>query len=175
MTLTEPQLGERVRGGMRAWVGLWIALVVVQAILLFNNAAVDSFAWRATRWFVGDQDAYRWVEYKTAHAGEANAAFYDHVDPPMTRVVNGVVQARFYNRTEKVWRLFRDLGEPYLTVVLIVGVCLYDRRGWKAGGMLLAGTGAAGLIGGLIRMTGGRFRPIETGWGKSVGVLVRVS
>ncbi|MGN6367210.1 MAG: phosphatase PAP2 family protein [Phycisphaerae bacterium] len=163
MTLTEPQLGQGVRGRTGAWVGLWIALVVVQAVLLWNNAALDSLAWRSTRWFTGDQDAYKWAKFKEAHAGEPNAPFWERVDPPFTREVKGVVQARFYNRTEKWWRLFRDLGEPELTVVLLATVILLDRRRWKAGVMLLAGTGAAGLLGALIRMTGGRYRPIETG------------
>ncbi|HUO10220.1 MAG TPA: phosphatase PAP2 family protein [Phycisphaerae bacterium] len=154
MTVTEPQLGVGKRVRWDAWLVLWVGLVLVQSVLLLNDARLDSLAWRVTRWFTGDQDAYKWVEYKAAHAAELNAPFYDRIDPPM--------RGRFYTRTEKVWRLFRDLGEPYLTVVLIVAVSIYDRRRVKAGVMLLAGTCAAGLFGALIRMTGGRFRPIET-------------
>jgi membrane-associated phospholipid phosphatase len=154
MTVAEPQLTEQVQTRWKAWATLWIALVVVQAVLLANNAALDSLAWRTTRWFTGDQDAYKWTEYKAAHVAELNPPFYDQTDPPM--------RARFYTRTEKVWRLFRDLGEPYLTVVLIAAVAIYDRRRWKAGAMLLTATCAAGLLGALIRMTAGRYRPIET-------------
>ncbi len=163
MTAMESELlsavGKRPRWGW--WIVLWVGLLVAQFVLLGNNAAIDTFAWRATRWFVGDQDAYKWAAYKQEHGGEPNGAFYTRVDPPMTRMIAGEPVARFYTRTEKVWRLFRDLGEPYLTVALLAVVVIYDRRRWRAGAMLLAGTTAAGGLGALIRMTSGRFRPIE--------------
>jgi membrane-associated phospholipid phosphatase len=146
------------------WVILWALLAVVQVTLLSNNAALDSLAWRTTRWFCGDDPPYSWAEYKAAAATQPNPAFYQRLEPPM--------HARFYKRTEKFWRLLRDLGEPYLTGVLILVVCIYDRRRWKAGLIFLIATGVAGGISTLIRMIGGRFRPDFTD-GQNIWELFR--
>ena len=142
---------------------LLILFVVAEAALLANDAALDSLAWRTTRWVMGDQDAYGWGAYKHAHEGEANAPFYQRVDPPMTKKTADPkkegIEARLYTRTEKFWRLFRDLGEPEMAVILVAVVIVFDRRRWKAGVMLGVAVGAAGAAGMLIRAVTGRLRP----------------
>jgi membrane-associated phospholipid phosphatase len=143
----------------RLWIILWSILALSQITLLANNAALDSLAWRSTRWFLGDNPPYNWAEYKFKNAAQPNAPFYQRVDPPMTKTKNGIPEARVYKRTEKFWRLMRDLGEPYMTALLIAVVVIYDRRRWKAGAILLTATALAGGISTLIRVLGGRFRP----------------
>ena len=149
---------------MKSRTVIWLVIfVLAEGVLLANNAALDTWAWRTTRWFMGDQDAYSWGRHKAAHAGEAGAPFYDRVDPPMTRRTSDPrknnLDAKLYSRTEKFWRLFRDLGEPQMTAILVVVVVLYDRRGLKAGAILAGAAALAGGAGMLIRATAGRLRP----------------
>lgn len=148
--------------GWRPWLIVWAILFAVQVVLLSHNAALDTAAWRATRWLVGDQDAYHWAAYKAQHGDDPHAPFYARIDPPFTTVKNGQPVAGFYKRTESLWRLLRDLGEPSLTLVLMVLVWVYDRRGWKAAVLLFAGSGLAGGLGALVRALSGRFRPVAT-------------
>ncbi|HVX87094.1 MAG TPA: phosphatase PAP2 family protein [Phycisphaerae bacterium] len=142
--------------GWGAWALLWVALVIVEAVLLANHAAADTWAWRATRWFMGDQDAYVAATYEAAHepANAATAPFYDRVPSPM--------HGRVYKRTENFWRLFRDMGEPYIIVGLMAILWIYDARGWRAAVTLLVAGAVAGGIGALIAVTAGRYRPIVT-------------
>ncbi len=139
--------------GWKAWLILWMLFAVAEAALLANNAALDTLAWRTTRWFMGDQDAYRWDATKAAHAADADAPFYYRVDPPL-------LHGRLYKRTESLWRVCRDFGEPFMTVVLMAAVLVYDqRRRWRASLILFSAAASAGLLGGLIRMISGRYRP----------------
>jgi membrane-associated phospholipid phosphatase len=133
---------------------LWVGLILVEGVLLLNNAAVDTWAWKGTRWFVGDQDAFVVKDYQALHPPPAGAPFYERWESPM--------RGRFYKRTEKLWRLFRDMGEPYIVVGVMLIVWVYDRRGWKAAMMVLASAACAGGSGALIAVTAGRFRPIVT-------------
>ncbi len=130
--------------------------MVVEALLLANHAAADTWAWRTTRWFTGDQDAFVAADYHAAHLPTvaATAPLYDRLPSPM--------QGRFYKRTEKLWRLFRDLGEPYIIVGLMAILWTYDPRRWKAALILLASGALAGGVGALIAVTAGRYRPIVT-------------
>ena len=150
--------------GLKGWLLLWTLFIVAEAALLANNAYLDTLAWRTTRWVMGDQDMYKWGEYKKLHAADADAPFYARVDPPLTRVTDTtqgpLYEGRLYHRTEILWRVLRDLGEPMTTVILFFVVCIYDqRRRWRAGAILASGTIAAGLLGTLVRITTGRFRP----------------
>jgi membrane-associated phospholipid phosphatase len=156
-----PLLARRSRA--LPWLILWALLIMSQVALLANHAALDTLSWRATRWFIGDQDAYRWNDYKAwypiKHPGEP-VPFYARINPPWTRVLaGGRLEARIYKRTEFLWRVLRDLGEPATTALVIALVVLYDRRRWKAGLIVLAGTASAGLLGWLIRALAGRYRP----------------
>lgn len=141
-------------GGWRGWVVLWVVLAVLEGALLFNNGAADTWAWQATRWFVGDQDAFVVKEYQALHPPTATSPFYARMESPM--------HGRFYKRTEKFWRLFRDMGEPYIVIGVMAIVWIYDRRRWKAAAMVLAGAACAGGLGALIGVTAGRYRPIVT-------------
>jgi membrane-associated phospholipid phosphatase len=140
-------------------------VIVLQIVLLANNAAVDTFLWRSTRWVMGDQDAYSWGKYKAEHAQDVargGAPFYMRVDPPWTRVGDGgILQGRIYKRTEIFWRVMRDLGEPVMTGLVILIVWVYDRRREKAALMVLAATVLTGIAGWLIRALAGRWRPIN--------------
>ena len=143
---------------------MWVALVAIQAILLADNAALDCWLWKGTRWAMGDQDAYQWTKYKALHAGDAGAGLFERNDPPL--------RGRLYKRTEPIWRLFRDLGEPVTTIMLIALVWIYDRRQWRAAALLAAATIGSGVVGELVRVVAGRHRPIETG-GANVWALGR--
>lgn len=156
-----PALAAR-RARVWAWVLLWLLVAAAQGVLLANNAALDTLLWRSTRWLMGDQDAYKWDAYKKAHAGDANAPFYERIDPPWTRVAaDGTLQGRIYKRTEVIWRVMRDLGEPVMTGLIILLVWIYDPRRWKAALMVAVATAGTGLLGWLIRATAGRYRPIN--------------
>lgn len=150
-----PELAEKPRGcccGLKACLLLWALLFVSEAALLANDAALDSLSWRTTRWVMGAQDAYTWEKTQAQHAAQPAAPFYYRLDPPM--------HSRLYKRTEKLWRVLRDLGEPVTTIILFAAVCLYDqRRRWRAGAVLASATITAGLLGTLVRMIGGRYRP----------------
>jgi membrane-associated phospholipid phosphatase len=118
---------------------------------------------------MGDQDAYSWGKYKSAHAqdvAQGNAPFYMRIDPPWTRTITAAdgttsLQGRLYKRTEIFWRVMRDMGEPVMTGLVILVVWVYDRRRGRAALMLLAATTLTGLAGWLIRAVGGRYRPIN--------------
>ena len=162
---TVPELATTPRYSWQAWGILWGIVIVLQVILLANNAAMDTFLWRSTRWVMGDQDAYSWGKYKAEHAAEVaqgGAPFYMRVDPPWTRTNDaGVLQGRIYKRTEIFWRVMRDLGEPVMTGLVILIVWVYDRRKQKAALMVLAATVLTGLAGWLLRALAGRYRPIN--------------
>jgi len=163
MATETPELRSRksVPFSLRLWLIGWGLVLAAVIALLAGGAALDTFAWRTTRWFMGDQDAYSWQQTKATHQGEPDAPFYYRVDPPVTRMgPDGQVQARLYNRTEKLWRIFRDLGEPYLTIILLATVWIYDRRRqWRAPVILLSATLVSGAVSSLLRMTAGRLRP----------------
>jgi membrane-associated phospholipid phosphatase len=138
--------------GLKGWLLLWTLLFVAEVALLANNAALDSLSWRTTRWVMGDQDAYTWEKTRAQHTAQPAAPFYYRLDPPM--------HSRLYKRTEKLWRVLRDLGEPVTTLILFAAVCLYDqRRRWRAGAVLASAAIIAGLLGTLVRMISGRYRP----------------
>jgi membrane-associated phospholipid phosphatase len=147
-----------------------VLVLVALAALLINDGRGDTSAWRATRWLMGSQDAYQWETYKRTPA--PGVAWYRTVEPPL--------HGGLYKRTEKIWRVLRDLGEPLVTVVLLAAVWIYlpDRRRplaaaaplreggagpicgrWRASAALLAATLLAGGVGALIRFSTGRLRP----------------
>jgi membrane-associated phospholipid phosphatase len=159
--LSAPALVQRAKAAWRPWIVLWSVTAFLQILLLMNNASLDTFLWRTTRWVTGDQNAYKWDAYKKEHAADVDAPFYTRVDPPWTRMIDGTLQGRIYKRTETFWRVMRDPGEPVMTGLIVLIVCIYDRRGIRAGLLLLAATSVAGLLGWLIRASAGRFRPIN--------------
>ena len=158
----------------KAWAFLWAITALLQALLLANNAGLDTFLWRSTRWFMGDQDAYRWNDYKITHADDpAPLPFYMTLNPPLTRAnksidsstahwasSDGYLEARVYKRTEIFWRVLRDLGEPVMTTLIVAVVWIYDRRRWKAAAILIAAAAGTGAISWFIRALAGRYRPI---------------
>ena len=107
------------------WLTLWAILIVIEALLLSNHAAADTWCWRTTRWVMGDQDAYVAANYRASQMAAATTPatepFYIRDPSPF--------RARLYHRTENMWRLFRDLGEPYMLIGVIALVWIYDRRG----------------------------------------------
>src|ERR1700761_855334 len=146
----------------RGWMILWVIVGIAEVLLLANNAAVDTYLWRSVRWFYGDQDTYRWAKYHAAHAGDAGPLpFYMTRPPPLTRTLaDGTVQARMYMVTEPYWQILKSFGDTFMIVIVIAAVIFSDRRRWKAGAIMVAGTAAAGGLGALIRIIGGRFRPV---------------
>jgi len=146
---------------MASWIVLWAVVIVSQFALLVNNASMDTFWWRTTRWFTGNQNNYRWDDYKKRYAEDKDAPFYYRVNPPLTRALeDGSLEARVYKRTETLWRLLRDLGEPITTLLVIILVAIYDRRGSRAAMLVIYVTAVTGLASWVLRATAGRFRPI---------------
>jgi membrane-associated phospholipid phosphatase len=165
ITSSDHPLPALARARAYPWFLLWGLLIVCEAVLLANHAALDSLLWRTTRWFTGDQDAYRWndykIEYPKKHPGVTAIPFYARIDPPLTRAEpNGYLLARFYKHTEGIWRVFRDLGEPVTTALVIALVWIYDRRRWKAALIVLVAAASTGALSWLIRAAAGRYRPV---------------
>ena len=162
------------RPNWRWWAILWGITALLQIMLLANNATLDTFLWRTTRWFVGDQDAYQWNDYKMEHANDPEPRpFYMTVNPPWTRPTkvtkfppsqwatpDGYLVAKIYKRSEIFWRVLRDLGEPVMTALIIAIVWIYDRRTWKAAMVVLLSAAGTGALAWFIRAVGGRYRPI---------------
>jgi membrane-associated phospholipid phosphatase len=131
---------------------LWAITLPLLVILFWNNAQLDTYLWRAVRWNMGSQDAYQWSTYKTP---------VDQITPdtPWYHLGHPPFNAHLYARTEKIWRILRDMGEPQMTVVLLFVVGIYHRKKWRAALTLLASTLFAGGIGTLIRFSTSRLRP----------------
>lgn len=140
---------------------LWLVIAAAVTCLLWNNAALDTNAWLATRWFMGSQDTYDWNTLKVPDPAPAGTPWYYRGDPPL--------HGRLYNRTEKTWRLLRDFGEVQLTLVLFIAIWIFDRTGWRAALTFAAATSAAGLAATLIRVIAGRLRP--NGMSESTGLF----
>lgn len=137
---------------LRRWLLGLVLVGAALAALLAKDAALDSLLWRSTRWFMGSQDAYVWAKEKLDPQVHPTAPFYKICEPPL--------HGKLYKRTENFWRLFRDLGEPHMTFLLLVIVWVYDRRrAWRAPLILLAATALPGVLSAVIRYTGGRLRP----------------
>src|SRR3954465_12580988 len=87
------------------WIVLWVAFAAIEALLLANNAAVDSMAWRATRWFVGDREYYTWAEYHAQHVEDTRVGWFAQTPPPLG--------SKLYQRTQKIWEIAKTFGEPW--------------------------------------------------------------
>lgn len=173
-TALQNRLSPARRWTWRGWTLLWGITAVLQVILLSNNAALDTFLWRTTRWFIGDQDAYRWNDYKVLHAHDPDPRpFYETVNPPWTRPTkvtdapksqwaspDGYLRAKFYDRMESFWQVLRDLGSPVATALIVVIVWIYDRRKWRASLVVVCAAAGTGALSWFIRALAGRYRPI---------------
>jgi hypothetical protein len=137
---------------LRHFVVLWLIVAGLEGILLTNNGAADSFLWRTTRWAMSDQGTYVWADIKQPPA--PGIPFYQTAEPPL--------HAQFYKKTEKFWRMLRDMGEPFCTAILLATLAVYDRRRWKASVILLASAIGTSLVAELIRCITGRLRPDGT-------------
>ncbi len=138
------------------WI-LWAGLALVESVLLWNNAALDSYAWRSTRWFFGDQGKYTYqanAERLATQPGYAvgdDRAFFDRVTPWSNKL---------FKRTESIWRVLRTAGEPAFIAILAVGLLIFDqRRRWHSAAILIAASSSAGVISWLVRAVSGRYRP----------------
>lgn len=144
-----PRLSATATPGLRHFIVLWLIVAALEGLLLAQGAKLDSLLWRTTRWVMGDQDEYAWA--KVRQAPDSGASFYRTTAPPL--------HSTLYKKTENLWRILRDMGEPHCTVILLVVVALYDRRRLKASALLLASAAGASGVGELIRCVSGRLRP----------------
>ena len=135
----------------RSWFILWCIVLALEILLLVNHAMLDSSAWLATRWFVGDGDHYTWADYSARHAADEHPAFYMRSPPPM--------HSRFYARTQRFWEILRDFGEPWMTAILVLALLFLYRRPIVAAGSTIIATTVAGGLSALIRVVAGRTRP----------------
>jgi membrane-associated phospholipid phosphatase len=157
-TLVTPALAQAARKRpWQRWLWLWVVVVACEVLLLAFNGAADTQVWRVTRWAMGDVDKsfYSWADYQQKHAGEVDAPFYMRVPPPL--------KSRIYAKTSRLWSVLKSFGEPWMTVVIVCGIWVYDRRRWRAGaGMAAVAASLAGGLGALIRSADGRVRPTHT-------------
>ncbi len=128
---------------------LWLVVGVLEGALLAQHAFIDSYLWNTTRWLMGDQDQYAWSDVKQSPSDFV--PFYLSVDPPL--------ESHLYKKTENVWRLLRDMGEPDMTVLLLFIVGIYNSRRVAGSAIFLASTTGASLFSELIRCVTGRLRP----------------
>ncbi len=154
------------RAGWRGWVLLWGLVMACEIVLLANNAALDTYLFRITRWTFGQVDStpYRWPTYEAAHRNDADRPFYVRVTPPMN--------ANLYHRYDRLWNVFKAFGEAWMVGILLWLVALYDRRRW---GAALMGLSAVALAGGamwLLAATAGRSRPTNSD-GANVWAILR--
>lgn len=119
--------------------------------LLMNNGHLDTYLFRATRWYFGDQNTYRWNAYRLP-ADTPGAPWY-RTDPPPE---DGLM----FEKTRLFWIYMRQMGETWVTVFLAILVAFYNRRGWKAAALVAMVTSLTGLASTLIRITAGRMRPM---------------
>jgi len=125
--------------------------ILAEIILLSFNASADSFLWHATRWFMGDQDAYSW---QLIHAGAAN---FPHA--PWWRTMTPPFGSRLYHDTETNWRVLRDVGVPAEVILIMILVWMYDPAGLRALLLILGGVLGAGVVDILVKSVCGRMRP----------------
>lgn len=138
----------------RPWIiGVSLAVLAVVGLLSFDGY-VDTQAWRFTRWVMGTQERYDWQAYKMDGETNPEAPWYQRWEAPLG--------GKLYEKTEKMWRILKDMGEPQITVFLLAVVWLYDRRRFKAAVLLGTSTAAAGVVAALLRFPLGRLRPTGT-------------
>ena len=127
-------------------------ILAAEVALLSFNARLDRFAWRATRWLMGNQNPYRWQAVRLNPVRHPNAPWWRTLTPPM--------HSRLYHRTESEWRVLRDVGEPGEVLFICVFIWFYDPAGWKAAALTLGGVLGAGAVSELVKAIAGRIRPI---------------
>ncbi len=136
---------------LRNWLLLWGAVILAEVLLLADNAALDTWLWRVTRWFVGDRDFYNWTQYHALHATDAVTPFYMTLEPPL--------HASLFKHTQHFWEVLRTFGEPWMTVLILLLLIVYGRRGWRTACIAAIAILSAGGLGALIRIITGRTRP----------------
>ncbi len=127
-------------------------VAIAEVLLLSNNARLDTAAWRATRWFMGDQQPYSWADVKL------NAK--THPDAPWWRTTPPPLHSSVYHHSENFWRILRDIGEPEEVLFICLLLIVYDPAGFKSAGMLLGSVLGAGAVSELFKCVFGRLRPI---------------
>ena len=132
-----------------------LGIVAVAEILLLSfNAQLDTMAWRATRWFMGDQHPYSW------QAVRLNPK--THPDAPWWRTVTPPFHSQLYHQTEGTWRALRDVGVPAEVIFICLLVWVYDPVRWKGAAIMLSSILGAGAVSEAFKSVCGRVRPIGT-------------
>lgn len=133
------------------WAFFVLFFLFVIGSLLMSNAELDTYFFRATRWYFGDQNTYTWRAYRLPPE-TPGAPWYRTTEPPY----NG----QLFQHTRLFWVYMRQMGETWVTVFLAALVAFYNRRGWKAAVLVAMVTTLTGLASTLIRLTAGRMRPM---------------
>lgn len=132
--------------------GIFSALAVLAiAVLLWNHAHLDSEAWRATRWFMGDNKSYSWQSVAVDPVQHPDAPWYYRINPPK--------QSQFYQKNERTILIFRTWAEPLTLVLIGAALVIYSRYRWRTAVLLALATAGPGLVGELTRRVTGRLRP----------------
>lgn len=132
------------------WAFFVLFFLFVLGSLLMNNAHLDTYLWRATRWFFGNQNNYSWNRYKLSEPS-SDAPWYRMDVPPH--------ESLLYQKTRLFWWYMRQMGEMWVTLSLAALVAFYNRRGWKAAALVGMVTALTGLSSTLVRIVAGRMRP----------------
>ncbi|MHB1769252.1 MAG: hypothetical protein ACYCUV_15545, partial [Phycisphaerae bacterium] len=132
-----------------------LGIVALAEILLLSfNARLDTTAWRATRWLMGDQQPYNWKAVQLNPKTHPNAPWWRTVTPPF--------HSQLYHHTESTWRALRDVGVPAEVVFICLLVWVYDPARWKGIAIMLSSILGAGAVSEAFKSVCGRVRPIGT-------------
>lgn len=129
-------------------------VAVVEILLLSFNARLDTFAWRATRWLMGNQQPYSWQAVRLN--------LRTHPDAPWWRTITPPFHSQLYHHTESTWRALRDVGVPAEVIFICLLVWVYDPARWKGLLLILGAILGAGAVSEAFKSVCGRVRPIGT-------------
>ena len=157
-----PPLSENsptVRTRWVPWIVLWATSLAVVALLLAGNGRLDTQLWLATRWAVGDNDYYKWANYRAANAPPTEATPAELASRPFYMDQQPPLDSQFYKKTKWLWKAVKPIGSVWAAAVALVLVYLLSRWGWRAVTASASALLWATLVTFVVAMICGRHRP----------------
>jgi membrane-associated phospholipid phosphatase len=150
---TQPESESRPPIRWRRLAVIWGIVIAVIALLLVGNAALDTYAWRVTRWTLGDREFYSFEKYKAEQAGKPDLPFFATSNPPLG--------GKIYKRTDSLWEVLKAFGEGWIAIIVAGTLWVYYRYRWAVPAAAFIAISVAGGLSVLIRLAAGRNRPIH--------------